>query len=101
MNDNAQDGTDVSWIYDTFFEKLMQQTTKRMIVSGSRCYDMALRLKYGGYTGELEVQEQMKEAVTALLKSKETMYVIATYTALQPVRNLLLAQGVQEQKGGA
>ena len=101
LNDNAQDGTDVSWIYDTFFEKLMQQTTKRMIVSGSRCYDMALRLKYGGYTGELEVQEQMKEAVTALLKSKETMYVIATYTALQPVRNLLLAQGVQEQKGGA
>ena len=101
LNDNAQDGTDVSWIYDTFFEKLMQQTTKHMIVSGSRCYDMALRLKYGGYTGELEVQEQMKEAVTALLKSKETMYVIATYTALQPVRNLLLAQGVQEQKGGA
>ncbi|MCB6437594.1 DUF1727 domain-containing protein, partial [Erysipelatoclostridium ramosum] len=44
LNDNAQDGTDVSWIYDTFFEKLMQQTTKRMIVSGSRCYDMALRL---------------------------------------------------------
>lgn len=101
LNDNAQDGTDVSWIYDTFFEKLIKNTTKRMIVSGSRCYDMALRLKYGGYTGELEVQEQMKEAVTALLKSKETMYVIATYTALQPVRNLLLAQGVQEQKGGA
>lgn len=101
LNDNAQDGTDVSWIYDTFFEKLMQDATKRIIVSGARCYDMALRLKYGGYTGELEVQEQMKESVTALLKAEETMYVIATYTALQPVRSLLLAQGVQEQKGGA
>ena len=101
LNDNAQDGTDVSWIYDTFFEKLMKNTTKRIIVTGSRCYDMALRLKYGGYTGALEVQEQMKEAVTALLKSNETMYAIATYTALQPVRNLLLTQGVQERKGGA
>lgn len=37
LNDNAQDGTDVSWIYDTFFEKLMKNTTKRIIVSGSRC----------------------------------------------------------------
>ena len=100
LNDNAQDGTDVSWIYDTFFEKLMKDTTKRIIVSGSRCYDMALRLKYGGYTQHMEVQEQMKEAAAALMEAKETKYVIATYTALQPIRNILLSLGVQESKEG-
>lgn len=100
LNDNAQDGTDVSWIYDTFFEKLMMDTTKRIIVSGTRCYDMALRLKYGGYDKEIEIQEDLKQGVASLLQSSETMYAIATYTALQPTRHALLNLGVQEQKGG-
>ena len=78
----------------------MKDTTKRIIVSGSRCYDMALRLKYGGYTQHMEVQEQMKEAAAALMEAKETKYVIATYTALQPIRNILLSLGVQESKEG-
>lgn len=101
LNDHAQDGTDVSWIYDTFFEKLMMDSTQRIIVSGTRCYDMALRLKYGGYKEKIEIQEDLKEAVSSLLKSNCTMYAIATYTALQPTRNLLLNQGVKSWKGEA
>ena len=101
LNDHAQDGTDVSWIYDTFFEKLMMDSTQHIIVSGTRCYDMALRLKYGGYKEEIEVQEDLKDAVASLLKSNCTMYAIATYTALQLTRNLLLNQGVESWKGEA
>lgn len=93
LNDNAQDGTDVSWIYDTFFEKLIKDTTHHIICSGTRAYDMALRLKYGGYDKEIEIQETLKDAVDALLNSKHTMYAIATYTALQPVRSLLRREG--------
>lgn len=89
LNDNAQDGTDISWIYDTFFEKLLKDSTAHIICSGSRAYDMALRLKYGGYQEDIEIQETLKDAVDALLKAEHTMYAIATYTALQPVRNLL------------
>lgn len=48
----------------------------------------------------MEVQEQMKEAAAALMEAKETKYVIATYTALQPIRNILLSLGVQESKEG-
>lgn len=92
LNDNAQDGTDISWIYDTFFEKLMHQDTKKIIISGTRCYDMALRLKYGNYQGEMEIQESLKDSIDALMKADNTMYAIATYTALQPVRNLLVAK---------
>ena len=36
LNDNDQDGTDVSWIYDTFFEKLMKESTKKIVCSGLR-----------------------------------------------------------------
>lgn len=89
LNDNAQDGTDISWIYDTFFEKLIKSSTVHIICSGTRAYDMALRLKYGGYPADIEIQEHLKDSVDALLKATTNMYVIATYTALQPVRNLL------------
>lgn len=92
LNDHAQDGTDVSWIYDTFFEKLMCDETSKIIVSGTRCYDMALRFKYGGYQGDMEIYENLKDSVSALLKADTTLYAIATYTALQPVRNLLISE---------
>ena len=89
LNDHAQDGTDISWIYDTFFEKLISSTTTHVICSGDRCYDMALRLKYGGYVDRIEVEENLDQAVKSLINSNTTMYAIATYTALQPVRKLL------------
>lgn len=89
LNDNPQDGTDISWIYDTCFEKLLTDRTDHIICSGTRAYDMALRLKYGGYNKDIEIQEQLKDAVDALIHANTTMYVIVTYTALQPVRSLL------------
>lgn len=93
LNDKDQDGTDISWIYDTLFEKLMTAETKQIIVSGARCYDMALRLKYGGYQEHIDIKETLQDGVEALLQAQHTMYAIATYTALQPVRNLLLTKG--------
>lgn len=93
LNDNPQDGTDVSWIYDTMFEKVIKESTEHIICSGTRAYDMALRLKYGGYRKEIEIHENLKNAADALLAVHHTMYVIATYTALQPIRNLLRREG--------
>lgn len=89
LNDNAQDGTDISWIYDTFFEKLVNENSVHIICSGTRCYDMALRLKYAGYKERIEVEENLEKAVASLKKADTAMYAIATYTALQPVRKLL------------
>ena len=89
LNDNAQDGTDISWIYDTHFEKLVNDETAHIICSGARCYDMALRLKYAGYVERIQVEENLETAVASLKSANTTMYAIATYTALQPVRKLL------------
>lgn len=94
LNDNDQDGTDISWIYDTLFEKLLHKETMHIIVSGTRCYDIALRLKYSGVEKGIEVYESLQDSVDAFMKSDYTHYAIATYTALQPVRSLLLAKGV-------
>lgn len=89
LNDREQDGTDVSWIYDTFFEKIMKDSTKEIICTGLRANDMALRIYYGGYKGPLSVVDTLDIAVKAALATKRTTYAIATYTALLPTRNAI------------
>ena len=44
INDNYADGRDMSWLWDVSFESLKE--TGVAMVSGTRCYDMALRLQY-------------------------------------------------------
>ena len=90
LNDNDQDGTDVSWIYDTFFEKLLTDSTKQIICSGLRANDMALRLYYSGYKGNLLVEEDIEKAVRDSITPDATTYAIATYTALLPTRAAIL-----------
>lgn len=89
LNDNAQDGTDVSWIYDAQFERVLQLSTKKIICSGIRAYDMALRIKYADYNGEIIVIEDPKQALDKLYQYHMHSHIIATYTALAPVRALM------------
>ena len=89
LNDNDQDGKDVSWIWDANFDLIMGEDVKNIICSGLRAYDMALRLKYTDYQGNIIVKESMEEGVHELKKLSHHAYVIATYTALQPIRAVL------------
>ena len=89
LNDHAQDGTDVSWIYDAQFERVLQLSTQKIICSGTRAYDMALRIKYADYPGEIIVITDEKQALDELYRLRMRSYVIATYTALAPVRALM------------
>ena len=89
LNDNEQDGTDVSWIWDAHFELVMDENTTQIICSGTRAYDMALRVKYQGFQGELKVVENLQEAVDCCTSLQQVRYVIATYTALRSTRQLL------------
>lgn len=91
LNDHEQDGTDVSWIYDTHFEKFIDPQTKMVICTGTRAYDMALRMKYEGYAGNLRVITDLQQAVDELSAQKDcVLYAIATYTALLPTRNAIV-----------
>lgn len=89
LNDNGQDGRDVSWIYDVDFERLLSQKISSITCSGTRAYDMALCIKYHGYNGVLNVFESDEAACEFFKAEKDKGYILVTYTALQKVRQLL------------
>ena len=64
---------------------------KRIITSGTRAYDIAIRIKTSGYeNSKIEPYLNLNEAVENLYKTNTKKYVIANYTALQPTRQALL-----------
>lgn len=89
LNDNDQDGHDVSWIWDAHFERLNVPEVKRIVCSGLRAYDMALRLKYEGLEDRIIVIENATKAIEWLNDANLESYVIATYTALHSTRAIL------------
>jgi len=92
LNDNLADGFDVSWIWDINFNNL--NNVSRIITSGTRAYDIAIRIKTSGYdASKIEPYLNIHEAVKNLYKTNTKKYVIANYTALQPTRHEI--QGVQ------
>ena len=88
LNDNVADGLDVSWIWDINFNV---KNVKRIITSGKRAYDIAIRIKTSGFDKDkIESYLNLEEAVESLYKTKEKKYIIANYTALQPTRKVIL-----------
>jgi UDP-N-acetylmuramyl tripeptide synthase len=90
LNDNAADGTDVSWIWDVDFEAYdMSKCT--MVLTGNRAEDIALRLKYAGVDGcNLRLCPDLAGAVRALAQrapGKAVAHMFATYTAMLEIRN--------------
>lgn len=89
LNDNVADGFDVSWIWDINFNV---NNVTRIITSGQRAYDIAIRIKTSGFDeNKIEAYLDLDEAVKALYKTKGKKYVIANYTALQPTRKAIFA----------
>ena len=89
LNDNDQDGHDVSWIWDAHFERLNVPEIKTIVCSGLRAYDMALRLKYEGLEDRVKVIEEDTAAVHWLNEQNMPSYIMATYTALHRTRAIL------------
>ena len=88
LNDNIADGFDVSWIWDINFNNL--NNVSRIITSGTRAYDIAIRIKTSGFpTEKIEPYLNLADAVKALYKTDVKKYVIANYTSLQPTRHEL------------
>lgn len=85
LNDNLADGRDVSWIWDINFDNLNNVT--RIVTSGQRAYDIAIRIKTAGYdSNKIEPYLNLKDAVKSLYQTDTKKYIIANYTALQPTR---------------
>lgn len=98
LNDNFADGRDVSWIWDANFEKLKIQNEKlKVICSGKRAEDLALRLKYAGVKPEnIKIQTNMEKAFdNALSSAKNRLFILPTYTALLELQKVLTKRGIK------
>jgi UDP-N-acetylmuramyl tripeptide synthase len=89
INDNAQDGTDISWLWDVDFDRFEEKSIRSITVSGIRCQDMRLRMKYVDIHSELI--SDVKQAIEARVKDGcRNLYVLVNYTALFSTRNILV-----------
>ena len=100
INDLANDGRDVSWLWDVDFDKLGDENLNTLTTTGIRLYDIALRFKYA----DIEVNSitsDMKQAVRACLETDaEVCYVLVNYTALYPTQTALLELKKELDNGG-
>ncbi len=89
LNDRAQDGRDVSWIWDVDFERVaaMGDRLTGLFASGTRAEDMALRFKYAGVpTEKIAVYKDYGALMEACLAQKAPVYIMPTYTAMLGLR---------------
>ena len=111
INDNAQDGRDISWLWDVDFDRLGDETVRSITVGGTRALDMRLRLKYAGL--QAETADEAASARKASVKARErdpeaaleaaiegkledgcgNLYVLVNYTALYKAHEFLRKNG--------
>lgn len=99
LNDNFADGTDVSWIWDANFEVLSTKLSAiRLICSGTRAYDLAVRLKYAGFSpNNLEIVPNMHTAFNKAKSGlKGNLFILPTYTAMLNLQHILAKSGVKK-----
>lgn len=91
LNDNYADGTDVSWIYDSYYEKLKDLDIKDVYVSGKRKEDMKRRLEiaeiFKGEISELDYENDINDIISNT--KSNNIYILSTYTAMLRLRELL------------
>jgi lipid II isoglutaminyl synthase (glutamine-hydrolysing) len=95
VNDRTADGRDISWIWDSDFERLAGLGIP-LVPSGVRAADVAVRLKYAGAERvhtEPRPFPAIRDAI-ALSQSDRSIAVMATYTAMLDVREALLGSAV-------
>jgi UDP-N-acetylmuramyl tripeptide synthase len=96
LNDGIADGRDVSWIWDVDFEPLLDGLD-RLVASGSRAAELALRFAYGGFDRDrIEVVPALDAALDRgleLTPAGGELTVLPTYTAMLALRRTLAARG--------
>jgi UDP-N-acetylmuramyl tripeptide synthase len=96
LNDELADGRDVSWIWDVDWEPLLGGLN-RVIATGERAAEMALRCKYGGFDPEaIEVEPDLERALDRgleLTSAGDELVVLPTYTAMLGLREIVSERG--------
>lgn len=96
LNDRPADGTDVSWIWDGNFEKLVEITTGRpAFLSGIRVADLSKRFEVAGLGKNEQITDQDLTHIADWIQKAPTekIYILATYTATLDLRRTFAEQG--------
>jgi len=97
LNDRIADGRDVSWIWDVDFEPVLERA-ERIVVSGERAAELALRFTYAGFPRErLELVPALEAALDRgleLTPAGAELAVLPTYTAMLELRAIVTARGL-------
>jgi UDP-N-acetylmuramyl tripeptide synthase len=88
INDNYADGRDMSWLWDVEFESLREGGVDQL--TGSRAYDMALRLQYDDVRIG-NVEPDITPALAAFIREAhgKPKRIFCTYTAMLAIRREL------------
>jgi len=95
INDKPGDGTDISWLWDVDFKKLLDADNKieSVLISGTRSTDMSERLRCAGInTDKIDILENYNELLDKGLSNiieGQSMYILPTYTAMLGIRKIL------------
>jgi lipid II isoglutaminyl synthase (glutamine-hydrolysing) len=96
LNDEIADGRDVSWIWDVDFEPLLAGL-ERIVLSGRRAAELALRCKYGGLDeGAIELLPELAPALDRALEltpSGGELVALPTYTAMLELQRIVTERG--------
>jgi UDP-N-acetylmuramyl tripeptide synthase len=96
LNDGIADGRDVSWIWDVDFEPLLERL-ERVVVSGDRAAELALRCKYAGFDeAAIDVVPDLGQALDRgleLTPAGAELVVVPTYTAMLALRGIVSERG--------
>lgn len=94
LNDKYADGRDISWIYDSYFEKLKDLDIKDIYVSGIRKKDMKRRLDISQIFDEQIKEFDYESETEKVIENAKTdnIYILATYTAMVRLREVLNLQ---------
>ena len=97
LNDAIADGKDVSWIWDIDLEPLLAEA-ERVIVSGDRAAELALRCTYGGLDeSALELEPDLERALDRALELTPAggeLVVLPTYTAMLALQRIVAERGL-------
>lgn len=86
INDNYADSRDVSWLWDVDFD--IFSGTEIALASGSRAYDIALRLAYSR-ANVLATDPDIMNALSIFCRKSGDKVIFATYTAMLALHDRL------------
>jgi UDP-N-acetylmuramyl tripeptide synthase len=96
LNDEIADGRDVSWIWDVDLEPLLEGL-ERLVVTGGRAAELALRARYGGFdAAAIEVEPEPARALDRALELTPPggeLVALPTYTAMLELQRIVAARG--------